>query len=252
MQIGIGKVDVIIPAKDRHNIRLGLAKVLAAAPWVNNIIVETSAPLATARIAGAKRCTTEWVAMFDDDVEIPGDWFEKVSAEITDGDGVVAVSSPDMSAIPDYYCMQLLTDRLIGLKGRDTPFIDNVLFKKSALEGYAPPLAFYCEDEFFYEHVKKKGRWLHTGPIGVVHYYREKDALYGGASQRIYKLEPAYIILRRTLVRFILPIFAALFYTHTPKTICRFWRINVRIIAGWLMGISLKEKIGKSWECWKT
>jgi glycosyltransferase involved in cell wall biosynthesis len=239
-------IDVIIPTKSEAQIRPALMRVLRSAPWVNDIIIETSAPLATARIAAANKCTTDWVAMFDDDVEIPPDWFEKVSAEVNYG--VVAVSSPDMSAIPDYYYMQLLADRLLKLSKRDTPFIDNVLFKKSALEGYDPPLAFYCEDEFFYEHVKKSGRWIHTDPIGVTHYYREKDAAYSGASQRIYKFEPRWNVVRRLLVRTVMGPLVALIYTHKLSTIKRFWGINWRFIIGWIFASRYRVGIAEAKE----
>jgi len=240
--VNIGKVDVVICTKDVHQIRQKLLDILNNAGWVNTIIIETSKPLAIARIRATEKCVTKWIAMFDDDVEIPEDWFDKVSSVITSG--ILAVSTPDLSLIPDYLAMQLLADKILKLSERDTPFIDNVLFRKDALEGYSPASAFYCEDEFFYEHVKTKGKWIHLAPIGVRHFYIEKDALYSGASQRIYKFEPIYVLLRRTLVRFFLAPFLTVFYTHTVRTVWRWWRINVRIMAGWLIAYSIREKIG--------
>jgi glycosyltransferase involved in cell wall biosynthesis len=239
------KVDVVIPTLAASRVRPRLIKVLESASWVNNIIYETSKPLARARIVGASKCTTKWVAMFDDDVEIPLDWFDKVSGAIAPG--VVAVSTPDLNADPDFLAVQLIADRLLKLERRDTPFIDNTLFLKSTLEGYDPPHAFYCEDELFYEHVKSKGRWVHTPPVGVRHFYAEKDALFSGASQRVYKFELGTVMIRRALVRFVLPIFAAIFYTRSLRTVYRLWRINIRNAAGWLMGPSLKQKIGTAW-----
>jgi glycosyltransferase involved in cell wall biosynthesis len=239
----IDKVDVIICVKDPAQIRPKLLNCLNNADWVNNIILETSKPLALARIRATEKCTTEWIAMFDDDVEIPDDWFDRIIARLRIRqiagmdlipEDVVAISTPDMSQIPDYYYMQLLSDRLFKLSKRDTPFIDNCLFRKSALIGYDPPLAFYCEDEFFYEHVKKSGRWLHTDNIGVKHFYREKDAVYSGASQRVYKFESRWNVLRRLLVRTAMGPLVAIFYTHKLSTVKRFWNINYRFIIGWI------------------
>jgi glycosyltransferase involved in cell wall biosynthesis len=238
------KVDVVICTLDPKQVRPKLMNVLEHAEWVNSIILETSKPLGPARLIAINKCTTEFVAMFDDDVEIPESWFDKVYALFDDS--VVAVSSPDLSDDPTHHAFQLISDRILKLSKRDTPYVDNTLFRKSAWEGYDPPLAFYCEDEILYEFIKTKGKWLHTPPIGVKHYSIEKDPIYHGASYRIYKFEPFLVMMRRELVRFALAVFIALFYTHTWKTVYLLWRANVRIMAGFIMGESLRPKIGIS------
>ncbi|MEM1724002.1 MAG: glycosyltransferase family A protein [Candidatus Jordarchaeales archaeon] len=86
------KVDVLIPTRNPSRVNPRLLEVLASAPWVNNVVFETSRPLSVARKIGAMKCKTEWIAMFDDDVVIPPNWFEVVS-KFARQPNVVAVST---------------------------------------------------------------------------------------------------------------------------------------------------------------
>jgi glycosyltransferase involved in cell wall biosynthesis len=229
----VKKIDILIPTLNEEKIRPKLMAVLRSAPWVNNIILETSKPLSRARIAGIKKCKTDWIGMFDDDVEIPENWFDVLST-FTQQKDVVAVSSPFFDVNFDYAVMEFLSHRFRNLNKRSTPFICNVLLKKSAVIGYDPPPVFFCEDELFYRHVNKKGRWVHSSIIGVKHFYTEKDSLLSGAAQRILKFEPFYKVLIRVIARFFFAILAPL-YTHSLRTTRHFWKINVRTLTGWIM-----------------
>nr|MDO8083041.1 glycosyltransferase [Candidatus Freyarchaeota archaeon] len=229
-----GKIDILIPTLDEKKIRPKLMKVLRHASWVNDVIIETSKPLSRARVNGIKKCKTEWIAMFDDDVEIPENWFEKLWI-LALQKGVVAVSSPYLTINYDYVIMDFISRRFRSLDKRFTPTIGNVLFKRSAMIGYNPPPLFFCEDELFYRYIVKRGKWVHSKFIGAKHFYKEKDSLLSGVAQRILKFEPFYKMLMRVTTRFFTAVLAS-FYTHSLKTIYHFWRINVRILTGWIMG----------------
>lgn len=226
------KVDVIIPTKDPSKIRPKLLEVLKKADWVNNIIIETSKPLSLARVNGAKKCTTDWIAMFDDDVEIPNNWFTVVEKFITDD--VVAISTPSL----DFNNIHILsykkvTHQIKPLEKRDTPFIDNTLIKKSVMLTYNPPPIFYSEDELLYRHAKKFGRWIHPEHCGVKHFVTIKDTLRAGETIKQLDFYPIKRFIFGRIAYFILPFFA-LAYSKSFKTVIFFYRININLISGYL------------------
>jgi len=225
------KVDVVIPTKDPSKIHPALMKTLKSAEWVNKIIIETSKPLSIARVLGAKKCSTKWIAMFDDDVVIPENWFDMVSLKIKPC--VLAISTPYEDMDPHIRAYQKVADRF-RIKGTmRTPMICNLLIRRDLLLDYNPPPCFSCEDEFLYRHVRRRGKWLHTKPIGVKHWYKWKDGTEIGWVIGKYGVIPFFSFLRLCVSRFVLSVFAVA-YSRTLKTVRVYWRWNVQIISGYL------------------
>jgi len=225
------RVDVLIPTKDPSKVRPKLLETLRKAKWVNDIIFETSKPLSTARVIGAKKCTTEWIAMFDDDVEIPECWFDVVSSYVSTG--VLAVSTPYFDDNVHLKSYQKLVDYIKPLHTRDTPFICNTLIKREILLNYNPPPTFYSEDELLYRHVKKYGKWVHPPNCGVKHYYVQKDLVKAAAIAEQLHFYPLFRFVRGRLAYFIISVLA-IGYSHTWRTIPFFYKNNVKLIAGLL------------------
>lgn len=225
------KVDVVIPTRNQSRIRPALMKTLKSADWVNNIIIETSKPLSIARVQGAKKCSTEWIAMFDDDVEIPENWFSVVSLKIKPG--VLAISTPyeDMDLHMKAY--QKVATKLRVKGNVRTPLICNLLIRRDLLLEYKPPLCFSCEDEFLYNYVIRKGKWLHTKPIGVKHWYKWKEGTEIGWVIGKYHVIPFLNFVRLCVSRFLLSVLAVA-YSHTLKTVWIYWKWNIQIISGYL------------------
>jgi len=233
----VEKVDVLIPTRDPSKIRPKLLKTLKDVTWVNNIVLETSKPLSTARVIGARKCTTEWIAMFDDDVEIPENWFSVVSKYIKPS--VVAISTPSID-INNIHMMayKMVTDKIKALHTRDTPFIDNTLIRRDILLQYNPPPIFYGEDELLYRFAKKRGTWVHPPHCGVKHFLVLKNHLEASSVMWQLGFYPLFRFVRGRLAYFVIPVLA-IGYSHTYKTIPFFWKMNIKIIAG-----ALKARFG--------
>lgn len=225
-------VDVLIPTKDKAKVRPKLLETLSRANWVNRLVFETSKPLSTARVIGARKCSTEWIAMFDDDVEIPEHWFDVVSKYIKPG--VVAISTPSID-VNNIHMMayKMVTDKIKPLHTRDTPFIDNTLIRRDVLLEYNPPPLFYGEDELLYRFAKKRGKWIHPPYCGVKHFLVTKNHIKAASIMQQLGFYPRYRFLRGRLAYFVIPVLAV-GYSHTLSTIAFFWRINIKLIAGFI------------------
>lgn len=223
------KVDILIPTKDPKRVLPKLLKVLRESPYVNNIIFETSKPLSIARKIGAMKCTTEWIAMFDDDVEIPSEWFEKVFSAIKPG--VVAISTVFEDDNPHLLAFLRISNAIKPVHKRDSPFICNTLIRRDLFFDYDPPKVFYSEDEILYRHAKKKGKWVHLPYIGVKHHFIKKDIIQAAYIMEKLGYYPKYRWLRGIMARFLLSI-PACAYSRTWRTILFFWKMNVENIAG--------------------
>ncbi len=236
-------IDVLIPTKNPEKIRPNLLSALNEAPWVHSIIIETSKPLSTARVEGAKKCSTEWIAMFDDDIDLPKNWLGAVIPWPIIQSDVLAVSTPSRDAQPQPHILayQRVTSAIKPVESRDTPFVDNTFILRSALLDYHPPRVFYSEDELLYRYIKSKGRWIHPPYCGVRHFYIQKDNVRAAEVMEQLGFYPFFRFLRGRLSYFILP-FLAVAYSHTWKTVPFFWKWNVQLIAGWL-----KAKVNKTW-----
>ena len=231
------KIDVMIPTRNEANIRPKLMNVLNKADWVRDIIIETSKPLSTARKTGALKCQTEWLAMFDDDVEIPEEWlYGMLLYRRYISPKTLAISSPSLNAnIPHYLAFQKISNRLVGLRNLKTPFVDNTLIKRSVFENYNPEPCFYAEDELLHNYVLSIGEWRHTDYIGVKHYYNDKDSYHGGFTEQHYNLTPFWRLCIRMLERSILPVLAV-HYSHSFKTVPYWYKKNQRELIGYIRG----------------
>jgi glycosyltransferase involved in cell wall biosynthesis len=226
------KIDVVICTLDEKQIRPKLLEVLNDAPWVSCIVIEISRPLSLARKNGAKICSTEWIAMFDDDIEIPENWFDGMISAMADG--VVAISSPHESVNPHMRAYEsLVNQHMKRAETLDTPFINNTLIRRDVLANYSPPPCFYCEDELLYRYVKAHGQWVHTQPLGVKHYPTQKNDQARGYYWRRYRLGPSSLFFRRRLT---MPIIAlmAVAYSRSLGTLAFYLRLNKDAVVGWL------------------
>lgn len=230
-------IDVVITTKQESFVRPALMYTLGHSQHVGKIIIETSAPLADARKSGALKCSTEWLAMFDDDVEIDDDWFETAHSQIKDG--VVAVSSmyqeqePNMQAYLNFFYSHKKNPEQI-----ETANVNTLLIKRSVFEDYKPLGIFACEDNALYDHVVSKGKWVHF--MGHAKHWmrfqgRLNVAIEAGRNTRRYKLTTKKQILKNTFYRFTIP-FLIMPKTKSLKTIYYFWLWNFKFFWGYILG----------------
>ncbi len=163
------KVDVVIPTRDVSRIRPNLLKVLREVSWVQNIIIETSAPLSMARKNGALKCRTDWICFFDDDVEIDDGWFNAAVSKL--GSGVVAVSGAYDERNKHVGALMKYIYTLYDPASIASANICNTLILRSALTGYDPPPVFAGEDNLLYRYVLTLGKWVHFYPAHATHRY---------------------------------------------------------------------------------
>lgn len=226
-------VDMIICTRDPGSIRADLLESLHAAPWVRSVIIETSKPLSIARKRAAEKATGEWMGYVDDDVEIPQDWFERVSAEVADG--VVAVSSQFTDHDPHIQAFQKAYQLYKRGKVPQQTNICNCLIRRDVLLSFDPPPTFLHEDDILYKHATKQGKWITIGDIGVKHWYRWKHYAEGGRimrSQKIFTLKELAKILGGYFVFSVV----AMIYSRSLKTPRLFWKRNFETIWGYLVG----------------
>jgi glycosyltransferase involved in cell wall biosynthesis len=232
------KIDVMIPTRNENNIRPKLMKVLNNADWVKDIIIETSKPLSTARRTGALKCSTQWLAMFDDDVEIPQEWFNILMLyRRYINPNISAISSPSLNInVPHYLAYQRMANNIVHLIHLKTPFIDNTFIKRKVFEDYHPRPCFYAEDELLYKHLRKNRGWIHTHYIGVKHFAIMKDSYNAGVTEWKYNITTPFELLRHTFSRSIISILAVS-KSKSLETIPFWWKRNIREIVGYVRTI---------------
>src|SRR5208282_970070 len=81
------KVDFVIPTRDKPND--SLLHSLEHIPCAGQIIITRERPLSTARKRAVLKAKTEWVAMVDDDMLLPKNWLQQVTAKIAPNVGAV-------------------------------------------------------------------------------------------------------------------------------------------------------------------
>lgn len=224
------KVDVVIPT--RGSVNKALLNVLNSAGWVAKIHITRERPLSVARKNAVLKASTDWVAMFDDDVVIPSDWYWKVAKYISSDVGAIAtVAKP---ADRDFAMYERMVDIVYGLHRVETsPHINNVLIRRSLMENYDPPKLFLGEDQFLKRYVESCNfKWLVLGSIGVVHLGAVKNKVDVGVAYRRYAHYSLYQLLRRVLARMVIVPFAA-FANLSLKTLFRLSADNVQFISGW-------------------
>lgn len=225
----IEKIDVIVPTKNVVNNKL--FSTLKSAKWVNNLIITKEKPLSLARKNALLKTETKWVAMFDDDVVIPENWFLSVSKEFKKNVGAITTVAEQNNVHERAY------DKVVGCfvrleKLETSPHINNVLVRKELFVDYNPPALFFGEDLYFREHVEKKGcKWVVLPYIGVEHLGENKNFISTGRAYRKHYSKKQ--LLRRVVARFVFAPYASM-VNFDLKTFFILTKQNVQFIAGWL------------------
>ena len=232
--MNVTTVDVVIPTLTKPNAKL--LKVLENASWVNNIFVTKEKPLSVARKNVLLKANTEFVAMFDDDVEIPECWFSHVSGHVGDGIGAVASVAKESDYIYSSYAR--LVSFFVPLnKISNSPHITNVLVRRSLLADYEPPRLFFGEDQFFKNHVTSKGYlWKILEHIGVLHVTSNRNMLDLGVVYGKYGLLSNTILFRRFLARLVFGPYLGM-TTLDHRIVSQLMKHNVQFFAGWLKAL---------------
>jgi glycosyltransferase involved in cell wall biosynthesis len=228
--MNIGKVDVVIPTREKAN--EALISSLEHMSGVGNIIITKERPLSIARKRAVLRANTDWVAMIDDDVVLPKDWLLRVTSEIASNVGAIATVAIHKNKHVAAY------DRVVGsvvkLHKIDTsPHINNVLIRRSLLTDYSPPSLFFGEDQHLKKFIEKSGHvWKVIPYVGAVHLGISKNYIIIGVAYRRYGHYSIFQLTRRMVARFIFTPFAAII-NSSVKTFTYLSRNNVDFIAGW-------------------
>lgn len=225
------KIDVIVVTREGSSMTPSLYKTLTTAPWINSIIFEFSKPLSIARARAARKCSTEWVAMFDDDIDLPLDWFPKIMEGMDLGEAS-AISSIYTEADRHMGAYMKAAALFRSPRGNCISYICNTLIRRDAFDGYDPPPCFECEDELLMAHVKP---WLIQKDIGVVHHLKWKSCEGTGRAFRRYGFWSGRQIAKSIIARFGVAVIAS-FYSRSPKTVFLHWRKNFQIIRGLISG----------------
>lgn len=228
------KVDVVIPARSRSDIKEGLLEAVNNEPMFNNVIVVTDVqPLSKARFEGCKRATTEWVAMFDDDVSIPPHWLQTVSKEIDSKTGAVAtVRGQNDSSVDAYHKVISAFYHLHNVDSN--PHIGNVLVRRSLMLTFQPTPIFTGEDQYLRNHIESSGyAWKILPYIGVVHMRRATISVEMGVYYKRFRYYSRFQLLRRLGTRLILGSFTPL-VSHSLFSPFSLWKDDVKFVSGWL------------------
>lgn len=227
------KVDVVIPTRNRGDIEEGLLEAINNEPNFNNIIITDVKPLSKARLEGCKKASTEWVAMFDDDMLIPPKWLQSVSNEVDSATGAVAtVSGQNDSGLAAYYNV---VSSFYPVHNLDTdPRIGNVLIKRNLMLTFQPTLVFTGEDQYLRKHIENSGYLWKTLPyLGVTHMRRTTINVDTGMYYKRYHYYRSFQLFRRLSARFLLGLFTPLM-SHSLFTPFDLWKDDVKFLSGWL------------------
>ena len=179
------------------------------------------------------RCATEWVAMFDDDVVIPRNWFEHVLKHVESDVGAISTVAEQGNKHAKAY--DDVVNKFVKLEKVDTsPHINNILVRRDIFGDYDPPKQFFAEDHYFKEYVKDKGyKWVVIPNIGVKH-------LGGVTPQHLYHLGREYCyhyttyqFIRRFVARMLFIPYASLL-SHDVLTLYLLTSQNVLFTSGFL------------------
>jgi glycosyltransferase involved in cell wall biosynthesis len=231
LTVRIEKVDFVIPS--RESINPELLERIKNMPGSGKIVITNERPLSVARKNAVLEAETEWVAMVDDDVLLPKGWLSRVMTETAPNVGAVAtVALQGNKHIAAY-------DRVVGslvkLNEVDTsPHINNVVIRRSLMEGYDPPRLFFGEDLQLKRYVEASGFvWKVISFVGAIHLGSSKNHVTLGVAYKRYGHYSLFQFVRRMIARFVFTPYAAL----ANFSLVTFWylnKINVEFIAGWI------------------
>ena len=227
------KVDVVIPTRNKSDIRLDLLEMLQANPQVGNVIITTEKPLSVARKNACLHAETEWVAMFDDDMKIPSCWFGFVTNQV--GENVGAVSTVADCLNPSLSAYQTVVNMVYPLESLDTTcYVNNVLIRRSLMETYDPPKLFLGEDLLLKRHVKRLGyAWRTLRKLGVIHTGLREPCLDISGAYKRFGHYTFFQLIRRFIARLVLGPYAILI-TKRFGTLAKLWKHNAFFFAGYL------------------
>jgi glycosyltransferase involved in cell wall biosynthesis len=224
------KVDFVIPTRDKPNDTL--RKSLEHMPCAGQIIVTRECPLSVARKNAVLKAQTEWVAMVDDDMLLPQNWLQQVTAIIAPNIGAIGTVAVHKNRHVAAY------DRMVGtivkLNKIDTsPHINNIIIRRKLMEDYNPPALFFGEDQNLKKHVEKSGYvWKVLPFLGATHLGLSENYVTVGIAYRRYGHFTVFQLVRRIAARFIFTPFAAL-SNLSLSTFDYLSKININFIAGW-------------------
>jgi len=221
----------VIPTLTEPNSEL--MRMLKSANWVNQIIVTKEKPLNVARKNVLMEATTEFVAMFDDDVTVPDSWFSSVKNYMKSNVGAVASIARESDSVFSAYA-RVVSYFFPLSKISKSPHINNVLVRASLFNDYCPVPFFWGEDEFIMKHIISKGySWRIIDSVGVVHETSKRSLVTAGVYYGRYNIGSNFVLLRRFFARLV-------FGSYLGLSMLRLMRHNVQFFAGFF-----KEKIKK-------
>jgi glycosyltransferase involved in cell wall biosynthesis len=227
------KVDVVIPTRDRRDIEGGLLKAITEEPKFNNLIITDVKPLSKARLEGCKKASTEWVAMFDDDMLIPSNWLQSVLNAVDSNTGAVATVSRQHDASYDAYYNVVSSFYPVYNLDSD-PRIGNVLIKRNLMLNFQPTSVFTGEDQYLRSYIEKSGYlWKVLPYIGVIHVRRTTINVDTGMYYKRYRYYNNFQLLRRLSARFLLGSLTPL-VSHRLFMPFDLWKDDVKFLSGWL------------------
>jgi glycosyltransferase involved in cell wall biosynthesis len=224
------KVDFVIPTREKPNDTL--LHIIEHMPCAGQIIIATEQPLSTKRKNAVLRAKTEWVAMIDDDMLLPDNWLQQVTANIAPNVGAIGTVAVQKNKHVAAY------DRVVGtvvkLNKIDTsPHINNMIIRRKIMENYNPPSLFFGEDQQLKRYVEKVGYvWRVLPFLGATHLGSSKNYVTSGIAYRRYGHFTVFQLVRRMVARFIFTPFAAL-SNLSLATFSYLSKINIEFIAGW-------------------
>ncbi len=232
------KVDFVVPSRDEANPTL--LRQIREMPCAGEIINTHEKPLSVARKHGVLSAKTEWVAMVDDDMLLPPDWLERVSAAIEPDVG--AIGTVAVHRNPHAAAYERVVGSVYNLSKLDTnPHINNILIRRKLMENYNPPKLFFGEDQVFKRYVLKSGyRWKVLPFLGATHLGTSKNYVTIGISYRRYGHFGVYKLMRRMAARFIFTPFAAL-SRLSPVTFWYLTKLNVEFLAGFAKELATEK-----------
>jgi len=237
------KVDVIIPTRNPTNIRPKLLRTLHNAEWVNQLIIETSKPLSYARVNGARKASTEWIVMIDDDVELPSHWFEIVASHVNNPK-VIAVSTEIWDTSKHDSAFRTMLAKIQPNYWERNFDNHAYLIKREILLNWNPPPCFYCEDDLLFHFVLDNyGKWLNLQNIGGRHYgiaFLHPNRVPWAYYLRAYKIWAKPRGNLRYIKNCLGKMFLALFlpvYSGSLKTTFFWMRWSVQQLTGWFMAM---------------
>jgi len=186
-----------------------------------------------ARFEGCQKASTEWVAMFDDDILVPPNWLQSVLNQVDSTSGAVTTVYRQTDASFDAYYEVVSSFYQVHNLDSD-PRIGNVLIKRNLMLSFQPTLVFTGEDQHLRKHIENTGYFWKTLPyIGVIHMRRATINVDTGIYYKRYHYYSHFQLLRRLSARFLLGSFTPL-VSHRLFTPFSLWKDDVKFVSGWL------------------